>query len=135
MDWRGDRKVREINDQFMFGPALLVSPVTGEGQTVRRVYLPAARCWYDFWTGERMKGEETVDAATPIDRIPLYVRAGSIVPMGPEREYAGEKPDAPIELRIYRGADGSIRIRATATPTSTERMQRSRSGGRKIQVP
>jgi alpha-D-xyloside xylohydrolase len=108
MDWRGDRKVWEINDQFMFGPALLVNPVTGAGENSRTVYLPAATGWYDFWTGERVSGEQTLDAAAPLDRIPLYVRAGSIVPMGPEREYASEKPDAPIELRIYRGADGSF---------------------------
>ncbi|HTZ89291.1 MAG TPA: DUF5110 domain-containing protein, partial [Alloacidobacterium sp.] len=60
----------------------------------------------DFWTGKSMNGDERFDAPAPLDRIPLYIRAGSIIPMGPEIEYAGEKPDAPIELRIYRGASG-----------------------------
>ena len=92
----------------MFGPPLLVNPVTGEGETSRRVYLPAATGGYDFWTGQRVSGEQAVDAAAPSDRIPLYVRAGFMVPMGPEREYASENPDAPIELRVYRGADGSF---------------------------
>lgn len=108
MDWRTDRTVRDIGDQFMFGPSILVNPVTTEGATSRFVYLPQAAGWYDFWTGERLAGSQRILAPAPLNRIPLYVRAGSILPMGPEIEYAGEKPDAPIELRIYRGADGSF---------------------------
>jgi alpha-D-xyloside xylohydrolase len=110
MDWRTNRKVWEVGDQFMFGPALLVNPVTEAGASSRSVYLPPAIEWYDFWTGERMSGDKTIQAAAPLDRIPLYVRAGSILPMGPEIEYAREKPDAPIELRIYRGADASFTL-------------------------
>src|ERR1700739_975773 len=96
----------------MFGPALLVSPVTQPGVTARDVYLPPAgfpymrpwlpSTWYDFWTGKSVNGNQRIEAPAPIDRIPLYVKAGSILPMGPEIEYAGEKPDAPIALRIYR---------------------------------
>jgi alpha-D-xyloside xylohydrolase len=110
MDWRTERKVWDITDQFMFGPALLVNPVTEAGATSRSVYLPPAPAWYDFWTGERVEGDQTVQAPAPIDRIPLYVRAGSILPLGPEVEYAGEKPGAPIELRIYRGANGQFTL-------------------------
>ena len=106
MDWRTDERVWDIGDEYMFGPAILVSPVTLEGATERYVYLPPAARWYDFWTGKSMNGDERFDAPAPLDRIPLYIRAGSIIPMGPEIEYAGEKPDAPIELRIYRGASG-----------------------------
>ncbi|HEX5233946.1 MAG TPA: TIM-barrel domain-containing protein [Silvibacterium sp.] len=106
MDWRTDEKVWNIGDEFMFGPALLVSPVTEEGATEREVYLPAAARWYDFWTGKSLNGEQRIAAAAPVGRIPLYVKAGAIVPMGPEIEYAQQKPDAPIELRVYRGADG-----------------------------
>lgn len=109
MDWREDRKVWDIGDQFMFGPALLVNPITEAGATSRSVYLPAAG-WYDFWSGERVKGDQAITAAAPIDRIPLYVRAGSIVPLGPEIEYAGENSDAPIELRIYRGANAQFTL-------------------------
>jgi len=106
MDWRTDGKVWNIGDEFMFGPALLVSPVTQEGTTGREVYLPPAAKWYDFWTGKSIPGDQRISAPAPLNRIPLYVRAGSILPMGPEIEYAGQKPDAPIELRIYRGASG-----------------------------
>ena len=109
MDWRTDREVWDISDQFMFGPALLVNPVTEAGATSRLVYLPSA-AWYDFWTGARVAGDQMVQAAAPMDRIPLYVRAGSILPLGPEIEYAGEKPDAPIELRVYRGANGQFTL-------------------------
>jgi alpha-D-xyloside xylohydrolase len=108
MDWRTDAKARDIGDQFMFGPAILVNPVTTEGATSRFLYLPPAAGWYDFWSGEKLKGGQHILAPAPLDRIPLYIRAGAILPLGPEIEYAGEKPDAPIELRIYRGADGSF---------------------------
>ncbi len=110
MDWREDRKVWDIGDQFMFGPALLVNPITEAGATNRSVYLPAAAGWYDFWSGERVEGDQTIMAAAPIDRIPLYVRAGSIMPLGSEIEYAGEKPSEPIELRIYRGSNGQFTL-------------------------
>jgi alpha-D-xyloside xylohydrolase len=108
MDWRTDEKARDIGDQFMFGPSILVNPVTTEGATSRFLYLPPAAGWYDFWSGEKLEGGKRILAPAPLDRIPLYIRAGAILPMGPEIEYAGEKPDAPIELRIYRGANGSF---------------------------
>ena len=94
----------------MFGPALLVNPVTEAGAVTRSVYLPAGTSWYDFWTGASLKGGQLTNAAAPIETIPLYVRAGSIVPMGPELQYTGEKPADPIELRIYRGADGTFTL-------------------------
>ena len=108
MDWREDTRVRDTGDQFMFGPAILVNPVLKPGATHRNVYLPASPKWYDFWTGEALQGSRETDAEAPLDRMPLFVRAGSIVPMGPEIEYADEKPAGPIELRIYRGADGEF---------------------------
>jgi len=106
IDWRTNEKVWNIGDEFMFGPAILVSPVTLEGATERYVYLPPAAHWYDFWTGKQTSGDQRFDAAAPLNRIPLYVKAGSILPLGPEIEYAGQMPGAPTELRIYRGADG-----------------------------
>jgi alpha-D-xyloside xylohydrolase len=108
MDWRTDGKVRDIGDQFMFGPALLVSPVLQPDATHRALYLPDAPAWYDFWTGASQPGSREIDAEAPLDRIPLYVRAGSILPLGPEIEYADEKPAGPIELRVYTGADGEF---------------------------
>ncbi|MGB7188565.1 MAG: DUF5110 domain-containing protein, partial [Acidobacteriaceae bacterium] len=110
MDWRTDAKVWNIGDEYMFGPAILVSPVTREGASSREAYLPPAARWYDFWTGKSAAGDAWVQAAAPLDRIPLYVRAGSIVPMGPEVEWARQKPDAPIYLRVYRGADGHFTL-------------------------
>ena len=110
MDWRTDLRVRDIGDQFMFGPALLVNPVLQADATRRSLYLPDAPVWYDFWTGESRGGNREFDADAPLDRIPLYVRAGSILPLGPEIEYADEKPAGPIELRIYPGADGEFNL-------------------------
>jgi alpha-D-xyloside xylohydrolase len=109
MDFGQDRETWNIGDQFLFGPDILVSPVTTDHATDRSLYLPAATLWYDFWTGERMEGGKQITAAAPIDRIPLDVRAGSILPMGPEIEYAGQSTD-PIELRVYRGADGDFTL-------------------------
>ena len=109
MDFRTDTRAQNIGDQYLFGPAILVNPVTEPGATSRRLYLPQAT-WYDFWTGASLQGGRTVDAPAPIDRIPLYVRAGSIVPLGPDVEYAAEKPADPLELRIYRGANGSFTL-------------------------
>jgi alpha-D-xyloside xylohydrolase len=80
------------------------------GPEHRDVYLPGKGDWYDFWTGERTTGGQTLTVETPIERIPLYLRAGSIVPMGPELQYAAEKPADPIELRVYRGADGAFSL-------------------------
>jgi alpha-D-xyloside xylohydrolase len=110
MDWRTDPNTRDIGDEFMFGPAILVSPVLQPNATRRTLYLPDAPTWYDFWTGAPQKGGREIDADAPLDRIPLYVRAGSIVPLGPEIEYTGEKPAGPIELRIYKGADGTFEL-------------------------
>jgi alpha-D-xyloside xylohydrolase len=107
MDYRTDTRALNIGDQFMFGPALLVSPVTEPGATTRRMYLPKAD-WYNFWTGRRVEGGKMIYAAAPLDRMPLFVRAGSIIPMGPEVEYASEKPADPIEIRVYPGANGSF---------------------------
>ncbi|MDE3187749.1 MAG: DUF5110 domain-containing protein [Acidobacteriota bacterium] len=109
MDFRKDPATWEIADEFLFGPAILVSPVTKEHATERTVYLPATADWYDFWTGERLAGGRELTAAAPIDRIPLHVRAGSIVPLGPVIEYAGQAAD-PIELRVYPGADGDFNL-------------------------
>jgi alpha-D-xyloside xylohydrolase len=118
-DFRTDPNVYNIPDQYMFGPAFLVNPVTsqlysgtnaGKKGTSRKVYLPAGSKWYNFWTGETADGGQTINADAPIDILPLYVKAGSIIPMGPAVEYATQQPGAPIELRIYPGANGSFKI-------------------------
>jgi alpha-D-xyloside xylohydrolase len=108
MDWRTDENVWNIGDEFLFGRSILVSPVTHRGATSRLVYLPGSALWYDFWTGDRYAGGQRLGSSAPLERIPLFVRAGSIVPLGPEIEYTDEKPADPIELRVYRGADGAF---------------------------
>jgi alpha-D-xyloside xylohydrolase len=79
-------------------------------EQTREVYLPAGNKWIDFWTGQTVSGGQTITADAPIDKIPLFVRAGSIIPMGPFLQYSDEKPAEPVELRIYPGADGSFTL-------------------------
>jgi len=110
MDFPADRNALDIPDQFMFGPALLVNPVTKPGATSRTLYLPAGTTWYDFWTGASLKGGQIITAAAPLEIMPLYVRAGSIIPMGPELQYANEQRFSSIEVRIYPGADGEFTL-------------------------
>ena len=112
-----DPRTHDLKSQMLFGDGIMVSPVTtpmyyAAGSTpvdgaarTRDVYLPAGT-WFDFWTGRRVAGGRSVTVAAPIDRIPVHVRAGSIVPLGPVVQYASEQLEAPIELRIYPGADG-----------------------------
>ena len=109
MDFPSDQNAVNIGDQFMFGPAILVNPVTEPGATKRHLYLPRTK-WFDFWTGTSQQGGEFVDATAPLDRLPLYVRQGSILPLGPALQYATEKPADPVELRIYTGADADFTI-------------------------
>lgn len=122
MDFPDDPAVRDLGDQYMFGPAFLVAPVTtpmffpspeagpASGVTTRSVYLPAGSDWFDFWTGERVPGGRRVDAAAPLDRMPIFVRAGSIVPLGPALQHTAGTTDAAIELRIYPGRDGAFTL-------------------------
>jgi alpha-D-xyloside xylohydrolase len=109
MEFRSDVRAQNIGDQFMFGPALLVNPVTEPAATTRRLYLPESK-WYDFWTGSALVGGQTLDAEAPVERLPLYVRAGSILPLGPDEEWSTQKIADPIELRVYRGADGDFTL-------------------------
>jgi len=93
----------------MFGEALLISPVTKEGAKERTLYLPAGHDWIDFWTGKRVRGGQSINAEAPLNRIPIYARAGSIIPFGPHAESTSAKPN-PIELRIYAGAPGKFTL-------------------------
>jgi len=108
MDFAADAKAREIADEYMFGPALLVAPVTQYKARTRSVYLPQSTGWYDFWTGKTAQPGTQIEAAAPYDSIPLFVQAGSIVPFGPELQYIAEKPSDPITLYVYAGANGSF---------------------------
>jgi alpha-D-xyloside xylohydrolase len=109
MDFRTDVRAENTWDEFMYGPAFLVNPVTEPAAIRRQVYLPDVK-WYDFWSGVPSRGAGEITAEAPLDRLPLYVRAGSIVPLGPDLQWSTEKPADPIELRIYGGADGEFTL-------------------------
>ncbi|MGP0069993.1 MAG: TIM-barrel domain-containing protein [Isosphaeraceae bacterium] len=96
---------RARGDEYLWGPNILVAPVTEKGATTHRLYLPRGH-WYDFWTGESFEGGREITRAVDLATLPLYVRAGTILPMGPIRQYTGEKVDGPLTLRVYPGADG-----------------------------
>ena len=127
MDFAADKKALDLNNQYMFGKSILVCPVTEpqylkkvargkdsvlveDFSTVKKtaVYLPEGTTWYDYWTGARHRGGQTIGKETPLDIIPLYVKAGAILPVGPEVQYATEKPWDNLEIRIYRGANGEF---------------------------
>jgi len=109
MDFPDDPSVVDIPDEYMFGPALLVAPVTEQGATSRKVYLPAGSDWYNYWTNERIKGGQTITTAAPIDTIPLFVRTVSIVPFGTAVQSA-QQPQAIASVRVYPGADAGFTL-------------------------
>lgn len=109
MDFPNDPKVLDVKDEYIFGSALLISPITTYKARSRAVYLPRGE-WYDFWTGQLIKGDQMLDAPAPYDSLPIHVRAGSIIPIGSELQYIGEKPSDPITLYIYTGADGAFTL-------------------------
>ncbi len=102
MDFPDDANVANLGDEYMFGPAFLVAPVTEQGRASRQVYLPAGSDWYNYWTDERLAGGQTVTVAAPIDTIPLFVRAGSIVPLGVDEQNTAAQ-QALREIRVYPG--------------------------------
>ena len=109
MDFPQDRTARELNDEYMFGPALLVAPITQYKQRARTLYLPPAAAWYDYWTGKTARSG-ILSAPAPYSQIPIFVRAGSIVPYGPAMQYVAENPSDPITLYVYAGADGEFTL-------------------------
>jgi alpha-D-xyloside xylohydrolase len=110
MDFPADRRSWGVNDEYLFGPAFLVSPVHRFNARSRSVYLPAGVDWYDFYSGVRHAGGERIEADAPLARMPLFVKAGSIVPIGPEVEHTGQKPQGPITLYVYAGRDGAFEL-------------------------
>lgn len=106
-DFPTDKKVLDLGDEYMFGKSILVAPVTSTSR-IRSLYLPEGIRWIDFWTGEMQDGGREITRNAPIDIIPLYVKAGSIIPVGPSVQYATEKPWDNLQIRIYPGADGEF---------------------------
>jgi alpha-D-xyloside xylohydrolase len=122
LDFPDDAATHDLTDQFLFGPALLVCPVTTpmyyekNSQSIinvsksRSVYLPVGAGWYDFWTNEFREGGNTISAAAPLETIPLFVRAGSIVPTVDPMQFMDERPDGPYEIRSYCGTDATFTL-------------------------
>jgi alpha-D-xyloside xylohydrolase len=110
MDFPNDPAVLPISDEYCFGPSILVAPVTEPKADHRPVYLPAGCEWVDFWSGARSEGGTTLNAPAPTGQIPLFIKAGSILPLGPDLQWAGEKPADPVEIRVYTGSDGSFTL-------------------------
>ena len=110
MDFEADRRVWEIDDQYLFGPSIMVAPVTQFGARERQVYLPAGTDWYDAQTGTRHAGGQTITVDAPRERIPLFIRAGAIIPLGPVVQHANENPQGPLVVHVFAGADGSFSL-------------------------
>jgi alpha-D-xyloside xylohydrolase len=110
MDFAKDAAVLNIDDQYMFGPSLLINPVCEYKQTSRELYLPKSAGWYDLYSGKFYAGAQKINADAPYERMPVFVKAGSIIPFGPELQYTSEKPADIITLNVYTGADASFNL-------------------------
>lgn len=109
MDFGSDPNVANLGDEYMFGPAILVAPITEQGVTSRPVYLPAGADWYDFWTNQKFKGGQTIPVSAPIEQIPLFVRSGSILPLGTSVENTNQEQKI-AKIKVYPGADGKFTL-------------------------
>ena len=109
LHYAADPRAVERGDEFLWGRDILVAPVVEKGATSRRLYLPPG-AWYDFWTGVRTEGGREVERPVDLETMPLYVRAGAIIPTGPLEQYTSEKPNDPITLAVYPGADGRFTL-------------------------
>jgi alpha-D-xyloside xylohydrolase len=110
MDFPHDRRTWGVDDEFLFGPAFLVAPVTRFRARERDVYLPAGTRWFDLYSGRSFEGGRTVTADAPYERVPVFVRAGSIVPTGPAIQHTREGKDGPLMLHVYTGTDGTFSL-------------------------
>lgn len=108
MDFKNDEKAIQQPYEYMFGKSFLVAPITEANQTQASVYLPIGNDWFNFWTGERFKGGQTQTVASPSDKIPVFVKAGAIIPMGKIMQSTAQKLQDTIEVRVYKGADASF---------------------------
>lgn len=120
-DFLEDKQAREIKDEYMFGPSLLVCPVTEpfyyeaknkklEKEKIRNCYLPAGCDWYDYWSGERFAGGQWISREAPLDIMPLFIKAGAVIPVTDGLQYANQKPEKPLDIHIYSGADSTFTL-------------------------
>jgi len=110
MDFGHDPKVMSVADQYMFGPSILVAPVYQYKAKTREVYLPTGASWYDFETFKKYDGGRVVRVDAPLETLPLFIKSGSIIPVGPELQYTGEKQVDPLTLYVFPGQNGSFTI-------------------------
>ncbi|HKJ41190.1 MAG TPA: TIM-barrel domain-containing protein [Sunxiuqinia sp.] len=110
MDFPNDKRVRNIGDQYLFGPALMVCPVYRYQARKRDVYFPSNEGWYNFYSGDYLAGGQKINVDAPYGRIPLFVREGSIIPVGPEIEYTSQKLADPIKLYVYTGSNAHFEL-------------------------
>ncbi|MFH0758738.1 MAG: TIM-barrel domain-containing protein [Bacteroidota bacterium] len=110
MDFPGDEKVTGISDQYMFGPSLMISPVYTYMAREREIWFPGSEGWYDLETGKFFTGGQQITIPAPYEKIPIHVKAGSIIPVGPDIQFVGEKPGDPILLYVYGGTDGEFTL-------------------------
>src|SRR5262249_45581861 len=104
LEYPEDSQVLNMADEYLFGPDILVAPVLEQGVIERSVYLPRGN-WIDYWTEKIYEGPRFITSQTQLDTIPLFVRQGAIIPLGPSMEYSSQRPLNPLTLEIYRGAD------------------------------
>jgi len=109
LSWPEDKAAWEADDEYLFGPSLLVAPVYEQGAASRKIYLPRG-LWYDYWTGKGIEGSGSLSVGVDLQTMPLFVRAGSILPMGPVKQYADEPSSEPLRLTVYPGADGRFEL-------------------------
>jgi alpha-glucosidase (family GH31 glycosyl hydrolase) len=102
-----DPKAVQCSNEYLWGKNVLVAPVVEKGATTRQIYLPRGG-WYDYWTGERIEGGREISRPVDLETIPLFVRAGSLLPLGPVKQYTGENVEEPLAISIYPGADSSF---------------------------
>ncbi len=110
MDFPNDDRVTAINDQYLFGPSLLINPVYEYQQKQKTFYLPGGNGWYDLYSGKYEQGGKEITVSTPYERMPVFVKEGSIIPFGPELQYTSEKPAEEITLCVYTGRNASFTL-------------------------
>jgi len=109
LHYPGDAEAVKLGNEYLWGRDLLVAPVVEKGAKSRRVYLPAGN-WYDWWTGEKLSGQRWIERPVDLATLPLYVRAGAIIPLDPVRQYTSQPVAEPTTLRVYPGGNGTFTL-------------------------
>jgi alpha-glucosidase len=132
-EYQNDPMTWSLDDQFLAGRDLLVAPVTRPGQEARRVYLPEGR-WYDFWSHKVHQGGQVIRVEAPLETVPMFVRGGAILPMGPEKNTVDAKPDAPLELHVFPGSNGTASVELYEDDGTSEDYRNGEFSRRRVSV-